>query len=81
MLPTEREFPISSNGTARASGLAGEVRLFGSVTGLSGLEGHWLRAKHFTPAVLEQLAARIAESERDHTGELVVANILRAANA
>lgn len=47
--------------------------LWKTVTGLSGLEGHWLRAKHFTPAVLEQLAARIAESERDHTGELVLA--------
>ncbi|HEY9573251.1 MAG TPA: TPM domain-containing protein [Pusillimonas sp.] len=42
-------------------------------TGWASLEGHWLRRKHFTPQVLTQIAERIAKSELDHTGELMVA--------
>lgn len=41
--------------------------------GWAGLEGHWLRRKHFTPEVLAHIAERIKQSELDHTGELMVA--------
>lgn len=44
-----------------------------TLTGLAGLEGHWLKTKHFTPAVLEQLAQHIEACEKEHTGELVLA--------
>lgn len=43
------------------------------VTGVAGLEGHWLRRKYFSPAVLQALAERIHASEAGHTGELVLA--------
>ncbi len=43
------------------------------LTGWAGLEGHWLRRKHFTPEVLARIADRIKQSELDHTGELMVA--------
>ncbi|MBB5216472.1 TPM domain-containing protein [Parapusillimonas granuli] len=42
-------------------------------TGWAGLEGQWLRRKHFSHETLAQIAERIRQSERDHTGELVVA--------
>ncbi|MGB3288436.1 MAG: TPM domain-containing protein [Burkholderiaceae bacterium] len=42
-------------------------------TGWASLEGHWLRRKHFTPEVLDQIAERIRQGERDHAGELMVA--------
>src|SRR5690606_32263714 len=43
------------------------------VTGVAGLEGHWLRRKYFSPVVLQALAERIHASEAGHTGELVLA--------
>ncbi len=43
------------------------------LTGWATLEGHWLRRKHFTPQVLAQIAERIAQSERGHAGELMLA--------
>lgn len=43
------------------------------LTGWAGIEGQWLRRKHFTPDVLAHIADRIKVSERNHTGELVVA--------
>lgn len=42
-------------------------------TGWSTIEGHLLRRKHFTPQVLAQITERIQQSERSHTGELMVA--------
>jgi len=49
------------------------VTLIKEMTGWSGLEGQWLRRRHFTPDVLAAIAERIRECERDHEGELVVA--------
>ncbi len=43
------------------------------LTGWATVEGQWLRRKHFTPQVLEQIAAHIAQSELAHTGELMLA--------
>ncbi|MEO6984836.1 MAG: TPM domain-containing protein [Paralcaligenes sp.] len=43
------------------------------LTGWAFIEGHWLRRKHFTPQLLQQIALRIAQGELDHTGELMVA--------
>ena len=43
------------------------------ITGWASIEGHLLRRRHFTPAVLEQIAERIAASERAHAGELMLA--------
>ncbi|TAL81222.1 MAG: hypothetical protein EPN46_07025 [Candidimonas sp.] len=43
------------------------------LTGWAFIEGHWLRRKHFTPQLLQQIALRIAEGERAHAGELMVA--------
>ncbi len=42
-------------------------------TGWAGLEGQWLRRKHFSRETLARIAERIRQSEQDHTGELVVA--------
>ncbi|MFA7670496.1 MAG: TPM domain-containing protein, partial [Burkholderiaceae bacterium] len=47
--------------------------LIKEMTGWSSLEGQWLRRRHFTAEVLALIAERIRESERDHSGELVVA--------
>lgn len=47
--------------------------LIKEMTGWAGLEGQWLRRRHFTPEVLAVVAERIRESERDHHGELVLA--------
>jgi len=47
--------------------------LLKEMTGWAGLEGQWLRRRHFTPEVLALIAERIRECERDHGGELVVA--------
>lgn len=47
--------------------------LLKEMTGWAGLEGQWLRRRHFTPEVLAAIAERIRECERDHRGELVVA--------
>lgn len=43
------------------------------LTGWASIEGHYLRRRHFTPTVLEQIAQRIAASERSHAGELMLA--------
>ncbi|MBF6616943.1 TPM domain-containing protein [Pollutimonas thiosulfatoxidans] len=43
------------------------------VTGLAGIEGHWLRRKHFTPQLLAQVAEHIGQSEAGHSGELMLA--------
>lgn len=43
------------------------------LAGLDVLEGRLLRRKHFNQAVLDDLAARIAQSEQDHAGELMLA--------
>lgn len=43
------------------------------VTGITVLEGHWLKRKYFSPAVLQQLAQRIKQAEEHHSGELVLA--------
>jgi len=43
------------------------------LTGWSTIEGHMLRRRHFTPAILERIARRIEECERAHTGELMLA--------
>lgn len=42
-------------------------------TGWARLEAQWLRRKHFTASALERIAQRIADSERGHAGELMVA--------
>lgn len=47
--------------------------LLKEMTGWAGLEGQWLRRRHFTPEVLAEIAQRIRECESDHSGELVVA--------
>lgn len=47
--------------------------LLKEMTGWSGIEGQWLRRRHFTPDALALIAQRIRECERDHCGELVVA--------
>ncbi len=47
--------------------------LLKEMTGWASLEGQWLRRRHFTPEVLALIAERIRESERNHTGELVLA--------
>lgn len=44
-----------------------------NLMGVSQLQGHWLRRKHFSAAVLEQVAQRIQVSEQGHSGELVLA--------
>ncbi|NYT61572.1 TPM domain-containing protein [Alcaligenaceae bacterium] len=41
--------------------------------GWAGIEGHWLRRKHFTPELLANIAERIKHGELEHTGELMVA--------
>lgn len=43
------------------------------LTGWGSVEGMYLRRRHFTPAVLEQIAERIASSEQAHSGELMLA--------
>lgn len=43
------------------------------LVGWAMVEGHWLRRKHFTPAVLAQIAERIKQNELGHTGELMLA--------
>ncbi len=43
------------------------------LTGWSTIEGHVLRRRHFTPAILERIAQRIGECEQSHTGELMLA--------
>ncbi|WP_397475084.1 TPM domain-containing protein [Pusillimonas sp.] len=43
------------------------------LTGWGSIEGQFLRRRHFTSAVLEQIAQRIAECERTHFGELMLA--------
>lgn len=43
-----------------------------SECGLAGLQGRWLRSRHFGPAVIDRLAQVIKESEASHSGELVV---------
>ncbi len=47
--------------------------LFKEMTGWAGIEGQWLRRRHFTPETLALIAQRIRECERDHHGELIVA--------
>lgn len=42
-------------------------------TGWAFVEGHWLRRKHFTKALLDEVARRIAQGERTHAGELMLA--------
>ncbi|HEU0229113.1 MAG TPA: TPM domain-containing protein [Burkholderiaceae bacterium] len=42
-------------------------------TGWAFVEGHWLRRKHFTKPFLDEVARRIAEGERAHPGELMLA--------
>lgn len=43
------------------------------LTGISALEGRWLRRRHFDAEVLAHIAERIKQGESLHTGELVVA--------
>lgn len=43
------------------------------ITGISALEGHWLRRRHFDAEVLAHVAERIKKNESNHTGELVLA--------
>lgn len=43
------------------------------LTGWANLEGHLLRRRHFTPAVLDRIAQRIQECEQAHSGELMLA--------
>ncbi len=43
-----------------------------TMTGWAGLEGRWLRRKHFTPQALERIAEQIRRAETDHAGELVL---------
>ncbi len=43
------------------------------LTGWAGVEGQWLRRKHFTPEFLAHIAERIKRCEAGHTGELMVA--------
>lgn len=43
------------------------------MTGLTALEGHLLRRRHFDEEVLKHVAERIKQGESAHTGELVVA--------
>ena len=47
--------------------------LIREMTGWAGLEGQWLRRRHFTPEVLALITEQIREAERDHAGELVLA--------
>lgn len=42
-------------------------------TGWGFVQGHWLRRRHFTQRLLEQIARHIQEGERVHSGELMVA--------
>lgn len=44
-----------------------------NISGLSALEGHWLRRRHFDAEVLAHVAERIKNSESNHTGELILA--------
>lgn len=43
------------------------------MTGISAIEGRWLRSRHFDAEVLAHIAERIKQGESLHTGELVVA--------
>lgn len=43
-----------------------------ALTGWDSVEGQWLRRKHFTEQALQRIGQRITDSERNHTGELVV---------
>src|SRR5690606_22341736 len=43
-----------------------------TMTGWAGLEGKWLRRKHFTQQALDHIAEQIRLAERDHAGELVL---------
>lgn len=43
------------------------------MTGISAIEGRWLRSRHFDAEVLAHVAERIKKGESLHTGELVVA--------
>lgn len=47
--------------------------LLKEMTGWAGLEGQWLRRRHFNAEVLALISERIRECERDHCGELVLA--------
>lgn len=44
-----------------------------NITGISAIEGRWLRSRHFDAEVLAHVAERIKKGESIHTGELVVA--------
>ncbi|MGG4605804.1 TPM domain-containing protein [Paenalcaligenes sp. Me131] len=48
-------------------------RILKNMMGVSQVQGHWLRHKHFTAQVLDQVAQRIHASEQGHSGELVLA--------
>lgn len=41
--------------------------------GYTALEGQWLRRRHFDAEILTHVAERIKASEKNHTGELVLA--------
>lgn len=43
------------------------------LTGWATIEGHILRRRHFTPAILDRIAQRIKECEQSHSGELMLA--------
>lgn len=43
------------------------------IPGLASLEGLWLRRRHFDEEMLAHLGERIKNSEKSHTGELVIA--------
>lgn len=49
------------------------ARLLKNMMGVAQVQGHWLRHKHFSAQVLEQVAQRIHDSEQGHSGELVLA--------
>ena len=49
------------------------ARLLKNMVGVAQVQGHWLRYKHFSAHVLEQVAQRIHASEQGHSGELVLA--------
>lgn len=44
-----------------------------TLTGISRLEGTWLRRTHFHDAALAQITEHIRQSETQHSGELMVA--------
>ena len=50
-----------------------QKRTWKTLTGLSGLEGAWLRRTHFHDAALAQITEHIRQSEMQHSGELMVA--------